>query len=94
MALGVFYYELWNHREVGLLTVVISRCTQKPLNERYHVVPLYLPLLSVHVRFVFRRGSLDDHVIEVGSPHVIGQLLHQFLLLFCALSCVFLSNYS
>jgi hypothetical protein len=47
----------------------------------FGVVPLYLPLFSVHLRFVFRRGSFHDHVIEVGSPHVIGKLLPQFFLL-------------
>ena len=55
------------------------------------VVPLYPPLLS---GFVSRRGSFHDHVIEVGSPHEIGKLLHQVLLLFCALSRVSSFNYS
>ena len=34
------------------------------------------------LRFVSCRGSFHDHVIEVGSPHEIRKLLHQFLLLF------------
>jgi|HubBroStandDraft_3_1064219.scaffolds.fasta_scaffold30915_3 hypothetical protein len=58
------------------------------------VVPLYPPLLSVHLRFVSRRGSFHDHVIEVGLPHEIGKLLREFLLLFCALSCISSSNHS